>query len=65
MTAPKAKTEQGMSETRVNLRAKYDKFLAEGGAGRSNTNELLAAIIEELITTRKIAAEEAKKVSDK
>jgi len=54
-----------MSETRVNLRAKYDKFLAEGGAGRSNTNELLAAIIEELITTRKIAAEEAKKVSDK
>ena len=48
-------------EPRVNLRAKFRRFIAEGGAGRSNTNELLEAIVEELIAVSRVAAADEKK----
>ena len=52
-------------ESQIRLLTKFRRFLAEGGAGRSNTNELLAAIVEELVVVGRLVSEERKKPSSK
>lgn len=37
---------------KLNLLDSYLQFLAEGGSGRSNTNRLLRAIIDEIHSTK-------------
>ena len=53
------------SSARPNLQLIFEKFIAEGGAGRSNTNELLAAIVHEILLVGKPATEEKRKPSTK
>ena len=61
MTVSKEESEGTTAHTRANLQSKFEKFLAEGGAGRSNTNELLAAIVRELLLSTKSSGEEKKR----
>jgi hypothetical protein len=60
-TAKKEETDEQDEAARPGLQVKFEKFLAEGGAGRSNTNELLAAIVHELLLAGKPATEERRK----
>ena len=64
MTIPKDELDHTTPRIRANLQTKFEKFLAEGGAGRSNTNELLAAIVHELVLA-KLNCEDKKRSSTK
>jgi hypothetical protein len=44
----KASAEGEVIDRRSGLRAAYEKFVAEGGAGRSNTNSLVKILVDEI-----------------
>jgi hypothetical protein len=63
MAKKEAMDEPQNAPARPSLQDMFEKFLAEGGAGRSNTNELLAAIVQELLPVGKTPTEEKKRPS--
>lgn len=52
----KAPYEGIAKDSRSGLKAAYEKFVAEGGAGRSNTNLLLKALVDEIEALKKTAS---------
>jgi hypothetical protein len=45
-----------VNDSRPGLSIAYEKFVAEGGAGRSNTNLLLKALVEEIEALRRVTS---------
>ncbi|MGH9992385.1 MAG: hypothetical protein ACREAZ_07055 [Nitrososphaera sp.] len=63
MTLPQKEREAAenlLADVRLGLKGKYERFLAEGGAGRSNTNALLKYIVEEIEALKETASKRSR-----